>query len=370
MKVKPACDSASTAVREPAGKPNAGATAPAIACGDIPVPIPNTDPWRPACAFLLVFQGNFNTGYLSFFFCEVFVGVVYMTKPRLYIDESSPPISDNLYEKIAAHRKLYRKLVFSGKAVKRLRGILPSSELVRMLRGGGGKLRRFDIMIELYCDVETESRVKSLYDEVCSTYPPQKSSISLASEGEEPAPLRLGLSWEDVSFDAWALIERFYSVIEEPFYVNFEFEDDEKVVSAVNLSVPFDEERRQFYLVELVTPFRVKYPSGEERLLGKLSSLVEEVTSNPNVTPELFVIGRGGMWKPLITVGWSFNDGRLLVKVPEWNGKGGIEFILDPINGKVQLIKGDLKVEKDDKLGNVSLDAVQFFELGGDELSS
>lgn len=293
-----------------------------------------------------------------------------MVKPRLYVDESSPPISDNLYEKITAHRKLYRKLVFSGKAVKRLRGVLSPSDIIRMLRGEGGKLKRFDIMLETYCDSETESKVKSLFEEICGKHQPQKAAVQFPSENEEADSLKLGLSWENVSFNAWEIIERFYGLVEETFYTNFEFEDDEKVVLAVSLPVPFEEEKKQFYLVELVTPFRVRYPNGGERTLTKLSSLVEEVTSNPNVTPELFVIGRGGMWKPMITVGWAFDDGRLLIRVPEWEGKGGIEFILNPLSGEVQLVKGELKVKKGGKVGDITLDAVHFVELGGDELSS
>ncbi|MBS7287652.1 MAG: hypothetical protein KIH01_02600 [Candidatus Freyarchaeota archaeon] len=297
-------------------------------------------------------------------------GVVFMVKPRLYVDESSPPISDNLYEKITAHRKLYRKLVFSGKAVKRLRGILSPSDLMKMLRGEGGKLKRFDIMLETYSDSETGSKVKSFFDEICEKHQPQKVAIQLPSENEEADSLKLGLSWENVSFNAWEIIERLYSLVEETFYANFEFEDDEKVVLAVSLPVPFEEEKKQFYLVELVTPFKARYPNGEERTLTKISSLVEEVISNPNVIPNFFVIGRGGMWKPMITVGWSFDDGRLLVRIPEWEGKGGIEFILDPLSGEVQLIKGELKVKKGGKVGDITLDMVHFVELGGDELSS
>jgi len=297
-------------------------------------------------------------------------GVVLMVKPRFYVDESSPPISDNLYEKIAAHRKLYRKLIFSGKGVRRLRGVLSSDDLVKMLKGEGGTLKRFDIMLETYCDSETESKVKSLFDEVCEKLHPQKAVIRLPSEDEEADALRLGLSWENVSFDAWEVINRFYSIVEETFYTNFEFEDNDKVVSAVNLPVPFDEEKKQFYLVEPITPFKVKYPSGEERTLTKLSSLVEEATANPGVTPEFFVIGRGGMWKPLITLGWSFDDGRILVKIPEWEGKGGIEFILNPLSGEVQVVKGELKVKKGGKAESITIDTVHFIEMGGDELSS
>ncbi len=293
-----------------------------------------------------------------------------MVKPRLYIDESSPPISDNLYEKIAAHRKLYRKLIFSGKVVRRLRGVLSSDDIMKMLRGKGGTLRRFDIMLEAYCDSETEGKVKLLFNEICEKLQPQKALLRLPSEDEEADSLKLGLSWENVSFDAWEIIERLYSVVEETFYTNFEFEDNDKVVLAVNLPVPFEEEKKQFYLVEPITPFKVRYSSGEERTLTKLSSLVEEATANPNIMPEFFVIGRGGMWKPMITVGWSFNDGRIFVRIPEWEGKGGIEFILNPLNGEVQVVKGELKVKRGEKVEGSSLDTVYFIEMGGDELSS
>ncbi|MHA1606725.1 MAG: hypothetical protein ACTSWP_04165 [Candidatus Freyarchaeota archaeon] len=294
-----------------------------------------------------------------------------MEKVRVYIEESSPPISDTLYEKIAAHRRLYRKIAFSGKVVRRLRGVISFGDIVTMLRGEGGRLNRFDVMVEVYCDKGAERAIGELFEEVKREFHPQREFIQFPSGVEEIEALKFGLSWESVSFDAWALIERIYSVVEEPFYTNFEFEDDERVVLAVNLLVPERDEGKQFYLVERVAPFKVRYPNGQERLLMKLSSLVEEVTADPlSVSPAFFVIGRGGLWKPLVTVGWVFESGEIYVKIPEWEGREAIEFILDPLSGEVHLLKGDLNLKRKEKeVKDVKLDAVYFIEMGGDELA-
>ncbi len=367
-------------MREPAGKSNAGATAPAIACGVYPFPFRTRNHGVQQQSLISSFSqlvlSKFNIFLNLISSCalilyERFVWrvVIFMVKPRFYVEESSPPISDNLYEKIVAHRKLYRKLAFSGKNIRRLRSILSSEDLVRMLRGEGGRLRRFDVMLETYCDSEMEGKIKSLFEEIRERLQPRKASLKLPSEDEEAGSLKIGLSWEEVSFNAWDVVKQLYNLVEEPFYMNFEFEDDEKVILAVNFPVPF-EDGKQFYLVEPIAPFKVRYPNGEERKLTKLSSLVEEVTTDPEATPELFVLGRGGMWKPLITIGWSFSDGRILVKVPEWEGKGDIEFVLNPLSGEVELLKGELKVKKCGKAENLTLDAVHFVEMGGDELSS
>lgn len=292
---------------------------------------------------------------------------------RLYIEATRPPISDYLYNTIAAHRKLYRKLALTGGAVKRLRDTLKASDIQDMLSGKRGKLRRFDVMLELYCDEEHEKKLLEFYKKTVSKNKPVKEVLQTLSEAEAlgvSPSFKLGLSWNNINFNARKLVDALYEVAETTFFINFELEQEGSLITATNLSYPIIDETQNFFLVEYIPPFKTTYPDGTEKTFSKLSSLIEDVRENPEATPKLYVMGNQGEWKPLITFAWQFEDGLIYVKIPSDNGKvNEKEFLLNPMTGTLELIKGQIKVEKAKGKPQFKPERIFFFELGGDELA-
>lgn len=296
-----------------------------------------------------------------------------MEKQRLYLEETRPPISDSLYNTIAAHRKLYRKLALSGGRVKRLRDTIKATDIPLMLSGKKGKLQRLDIMLELYCDEEYEKKLLDFYDKTVAKNKPDKHFLQTLSEAEEMggAPsFKLGLSWNNIKFNAQNFVEQLYELADTTFLINFESELENSLITATNLSYPIFDENQNFFLVEYIPPFKAAYPDGTEKTFQKLSSLVENMSENPEATPKLYVMGNQGQWKPLITFAWQFEDGLIYIKVPSVNGKTKEkEFTLNPLTGDIELIKGQIKVEKAKSPPKFKPERIFFFELGGDELA-
>ena len=292
---------------------------------------------------------------------------------RLYIESTRPPISDYLYNTIAAHRKLYRKLALTSGAVKRLRDTLRASDIQDMLSGKRGNLRRFDVMLELYCDEEHEKKLLEFYKKTVSKNKPVKEVLQTLSEAEAlgvSPSFKLGLSWNNINFNARKLVDALYEVAETTFFINFELEQEGSLITATNLSYPIIDETQNFFLVEYIPPFKTTYPDGTEKTFSKLSSLIEDVRENPEATPKLYVMGNQGEWKPLITFAWQFEDGLIYVKIPSDNGKvNEKEFLLNPMTGTLELIKGQIKVEKAKGKPQFKPERIFFFELGGDELA-
>ncbi|MHA1208150.1 MAG: hypothetical protein ACTSSA_00070 [Candidatus Freyarchaeota archaeon] len=292
---------------------------------------------------------------------------------RLYIEATRPPISDYLYNTIAAHRKLYRKLALTGGAVKRLRDTLKASDIQDMLSGKRGNLRRFDVMLELYCDEEHEKKLLEFYEKTVSKNKPVKEVLQTLSEAEAlgvSPSFKLGLSWNNINFNARNLVDALYEVAETTFFINFELEQEGSLITATNLSYPIIDETQNFFLVEYIPPFKTTYPDGTEKTFSKLSSLIEDIRENPEATPKLYVMGNQGEWKPLITFAWQFEDGLIYVKIPSDNGKvNEKEFLLNPMTGTLELIKGQIKVEKAKGKPQFKPERIFFFELGGDELA-
>lgn len=292
---------------------------------------------------------------------------------RLYVEETRPPISDSLYNTIAAHRKLYRKLALTGGAVKRLRDTLKATDIQDMLSGKKGTLKRLDIMLELYCDDEHEKKLVDFYNKTVAKSKPEKNFIQTLSEAEERGGVpsfKLGLSWNNFKFNAQKLTEELYEVAETTFLINFESELGATLITATNLAYPIIDEKQTFFLVEYIPPFKSTYPDGKEKTFSKLSSLIEDVHGNPNAIPKLYVMGNQGKWKPLITFAWQFEDGLIKIKIPSDDGKTEEkEFILNPFTGDINLLKGQIKVEKAKSPLQFKPERIFFFELGGDELS-
>ncbi|MEM3585718.1 MAG: hypothetical protein QXO71_00200 [Candidatus Jordarchaeaceae archaeon] len=292
---------------------------------------------------------------------------------RLYVEETRPPISDSLYNTIAAHRKLYRKLALTGGTVKRLRDTLKATDIQDMLSGKKGTLKRLDIMFELYCDEEHEKKLVDFYNKTVNKSKPDKHFIQTLSEAEEKgvAPsFKMGLSWSNFNFNAQKLIEELYEIAETTFLINFELEVGTTLITATSLTYPILDEKQNFFLVEYIPPFKTIYPDGSEKTFSKLSSLIEEIHGNPDAIPKLYVMGNQGMWKPLITFAWQFEDGLIKVKIPPDNGKTEEkEFILNPFTGDITVIKGQVKVEKAKSPPQFKPERIFFFELGGDELT-
>ncbi|MGQ9720023.1 MAG: hypothetical protein ACUVXA_01735 [Candidatus Jordarchaeum sp.] len=296
-----------------------------------------------------------------------------MEKQRLYLEETRPPISDSLYNTITAHRKLYRKLALTGGQVKRLRGTLKAADIQTMLSGKKGKLTRLDVMLELYCDEEYEKKLLDFYNKTISKSKPEKQFLQTLSEAEEHggAPsFKMGLSWSNIKFNTQKFTEELYELADTTFLINFELELDGSLITATNLSYPIIDETQNFFLVEYIPPFKVAYPNGTEQTFSKLTSLMENMSENLEATPKLYVMGNQGRWKPLITFAWQFEDGLIYVKIPSENGKTEEkEFILNPVTGNIELIKGQLKVEKAKSAPKFKPERIFFFELGGDELA-
>ncbi len=296
-----------------------------------------------------------------------------MEKQRLYLEETRPPISDSLYDTIAAHRKLYRKLALSGGQVKRLRDTIKATDIPLMLGGKKGKLQRLDVMLELYCDEEYEKKILDFYNKTVSKNKPAKQFLQTLAEAEElgGAPsFKLGLSWNNIKFNAQKFTEQLYELADTTFLVNFELELENSLITATNLSYPIFDDNQNFFLVEYIPPFKATYPDGTEKTFSKLSSLIENMSENPEATPKLYVMGNQGQWKPLITFAWQFEDGLIYIKVPSDNGKTKEkEFILNPLTGNIELIKGQIKVEKAKSPPQFKPERIFFFELGGDELA-
>jgi|GEM_PF-2026629 hypothetical protein len=293
--------------------------------------------------------------------------------PRLYIEETRPPISDYLYETIAAHRKLYRKLALTGGTVRRLRDTLKASDIQDMLSGKKGELKRLDVMLEIYCDEEHEKKILDFYKKTVTKHKPDKEFLQTLAEAEQSgsAPsLKMGLSWSNINFNAQKFTEELYEIAETTFLINFELELDKNLITATKMSYPIIDEKQNFFLVEYIPPFKVIYPDGKEKTYMKLSSLMEDIRENPQSTPKLYVMGNKGQWKPLITFAWQFEDGLIYVKIPSEDGKTEEkEFILNPFTGNIELIKGELKIEKSKTPPQFKPERIFFFELGGDELA-
>ncbi len=292
---------------------------------------------------------------------------------RLYLEETRPPISDSLYTTITAHRKLYRKLALSGGQVKRLRNTIKASDIQVMLSGKKGKLKRLDVMLELYCDEEYEKKLLTFYNETVKKNKPAKQFLQTLSEAEElgGAPsFKFGLSWGNIKFNAQKFAEELYELADTTFLINFELEMENSLITATNLSYPIIDENQNFFLVEYIPPFKAVYPDGTEKTFTKLSSLIENMTENPKATPKLYVMGNQGQWKPLITFAWQFEDGLICIRVPSDNGKTEEkEFILNPLTGDIEIIKGQIKVAKAQSPPKFKPERIFFFELGGDELA-
>lgn len=292
---------------------------------------------------------------------------------RLYVEETRPPISDSLYNTITAHRKLYRKLALTGGAVKRLRDTLKATDIQDMLGGKKGTLKRLDVMLELYCDEEHEKKLVDFYKKTVNKNKPDKNFIQTLSEAEERGSVpsfKLGLSWTTFNFNAQKLIEELYEIAETTFLINFELELGTNLITATNLAYPIIDEKQTFFLVEYIPPFKTIHPDGKEKTFSKISSLIEDVLENPNATPMIYVMGNKGMWKPLITFAWQFEDGLIKIKIPSYDGKTEEkEFVLNPFTGDINVIKGGIKIEKTKSPPPFKAERIFFFELGGDELA-
>jgi hypothetical protein len=292
---------------------------------------------------------------------------------RLYVEQTRPPISDSLYNTIAAHRKLYRKLALTGGAVKRLRDTLKATDIQDMLSGKKGELKRLDIMLEVYCDEEHEKKLVDFYNKTVSKNKPEKNFIQTLSEAEEQGSspsFKLGLSWNNIKFNAQKLTEDLYEVAETTFLINFELELGTSLITATNMPYPIIDEKQNFFLVEYIPPFKAAYPDGTEKTFSKLNSLIEDVHENPKATPKIYVMGNKGKWKPLITFAWQFEDGLINIKIPSADGKTEEkEFIMNPFTGEIEVIKGQIKVEKAKSTPQFKPERIFFFELGGDELA-
>lgn len=257
--------------------------------------------------------------------------------------------------------------------MKRLRDTLKATDIQDMLSGKKGTLKRLDIMLELYCDDEHEKKLVDFYNKTVAKSKPEKNFIQTLSEAEERGGVpsfKLGLSWNNFKFNAQKLTEELYEVAETTFLINFESELGATLITATNLAYPIIDEKQTFFLVEYIPPFKSTYPDGKEKTFSKLSSLIEDVHGNPNAIPKLYVMGNQGKWKPLITFAWQFEDGLIKIKIPSDDGKTEEkEFILNPFTGDINLLKGQIKVEKAKSPLQFKPERIFFFELGGDELS-